>query len=80
MARGTPPHFGIHPLQVMTRITSQSPPVLEGDQWSRTFKEFVSLCLVKQPDRRPTIHTLLKHAFVRKTKKSNAVIMEMFDK
>lgn len=73
MATGAPPHFGIHPVQVMTLITNSPPPLLEGDAFSKGFKEFVSLCLVKDPNRRPTLTQLLKHAFIKKAKKTSEI-------
>jgi len=47
MATGAPPHFGAHPVQVMNLIVASPPPVLEGDHFSKAFKEFVALCCVK---------------------------------
>lgn len=73
MATGAPPHFGIHPVQVMTLITNSPPPVLEGDAFSKPFKDFVALCLVKDPNRRPTLTQLLKHAFIKKAKKTSEI-------
>ena len=78
MALGAPPHFGAHPLQVMMRITRHPAPTLEGEQFSKSFRDFVSLCLVKQPTNRASVHQLLKHPFIRKAKKTS-VIKEMFD-
>ena len=77
MANGAPPHFGIHPLGVMKLITSQPPPTLDGDQFSKSFKEFVAMCLVKAPEFRPSVSTLLRHSWIKKAGKLNA-IRQMF--
>lgn len=79
MALGAPPHFGIHPLQVMHLITLNPPPVLEGDQFTKGFKEFVALCLVKNPNFRPSAHALLKHAWIKKARPTKT-IKELFQK
>jgi serine/threonine-protein kinase 24/25/MST4 len=77
MALGQPPHFGIHPLQVMHLLTLNPPPVLEGDQFTKGFKDFVALCLVKNPNFRPSAHALLKHAWIKKARPTKT-IKELF--
>jgi serine/threonine protein kinase len=47
------------------KIVLSPPPILEG-KWSKEFKEFVSKCLVKNPDKRWTSAAALQHDFVRK--------------
>jgi serine/threonine-protein kinase 24/25/MST4 len=49
MANHKPPYSTVHPLKVMNMIVRNEPPMLEGDQWSKPFKEFVSMCLIKDP-------------------------------
>jgi len=50
---------------VLHSIRDDEPPKLkEGDQWSDEFKDFLSKCLVKDPDLRPTCQDLLSHPFV----------------
>lgn len=50
LANGEPPHSDLHPMRVLFLIPKSPPPQLQGSQWSRSFKEFVELCLNKDPD------------------------------
>eukprot|EP00953_Heterococcus_sp_UTEX-ZZ885_P004884 3114-Heterococcus_DN1.PRE.4 len=63
------------PVRVLLMTIEQEPPSLksykddrqpDGESFSRSFKEFVRLCLQKNPKKRPNCTTLLNHSFFKK--------------
>jgi len=69
MAKGNPP-LSEHPfMKALFLIPKRPPPVLEGN-FSENFKEFVSLCLKRHPQERPTARDLLKTPFMREARET----------
>jgi serine/threonine-protein kinase 24/25/MST4 len=78
LAKGEPPYADLHPMKVLFLIPKNPPPVLEGP-FSKTFREFVSHCLQRDPRDRPSARELLKHKFVKMAKKTN-YLTELIDR
>ncbi|XP_075215565.1 serine/threonine-protein kinase hippo isoform X2 [Lycorma delicatula] len=65
MAEGKPPYGDIHPMRAIFMIPTKPPPSFrEPDQWSPEFIDFVSRCLVKNPEERATATEMLRHEFI----------------
>ncbi|KAF2022789.1 Pkinase-domain-containing protein [Setomelanomma holmii] len=73
LAEGAPPYAGSHPMKVLFTIPKNPAPRLEGNQWSKDFKDFIAQCLIKDPDRRATAKELLRHRFIQRAGKVEAL-------
>lgn len=55
----------MNPMRALMQVPIRKAPVLQNPgEWSEKFHSFLSLCLEKDPAKRASIETLLKHPFV----------------
>ena len=66
LAEGAPPYVDLPPLKAHYKILSIGlPPIVDEDQRSPEFLDFLNLCLRMNPYERPNAETLLKHPFLK---------------
>jgi serine/threonine-protein kinase 24/25/MST4 len=73
LINGEPPNASTHPMKVLFLIPKAPAPRLEGNNYSKEFKDFIAACLVKDPDRRPSAKELLRHKFIRNAGKTEVL-------
>lgn len=79
LAEGKPPYADIHPMRAIFMIPTKPPPSLSyPHKWSNDFIDFVSKCLVKNPQQRATASELLQHNFIKNAKSIN-ILKNMID-
>jgi serine/threonine protein kinase len=79
MAEGAPPLSNVHPMRVLFMIPRDPPPKLkEPHKYSSDFVNFVSQCLTKDPNQRPTAEALLTHPFILSAKPTS-VLSDLID-
>jgi len=78
LATGHAPFAKYPPIKVLMLTLQNEPPTLDRDQashkFSKTFKEMIDSCLVKDPTKRPTSEKLLQHPFFKQAKKPSYLV------
>ncbi|XP_041858275.1 myosin-IIIb isoform X2 [Melanotaenia boesemani] len=66
LADGDPPLAEMHPVKALFKIPRNPSPTLRSpDQWCRSFSHFISQCLIKDFEARPSVTHLLEHPFIK---------------
>ncbi|XP_058091616.1 serine/threonine-protein kinase BLUS1 isoform X2 [Magnolia sinica] len=71
LAHGHAPFSKYPPMKVLLMTLQNAPPGLDYERdrrFSKSFKEMVAACLVKDPKKRPTSEKLLKHHFFKQAR------------
>lgn len=76
LCHGHAPFSKFPPMKVLLMTLQNPAPTLEeqpedGRHFSRALREFVSLCLQKDPSKRPPASKLLEHKFLKEAKKAD---------
>ncbi|XP_051846628.1 myosin-IIIb [Antechinus flavipes] len=63
---GDPPLFDMHPVKTLFKIPRNPPPtLLHPEKWCWGFNHFISQCLIKDFEKRPSVTHLLEHPFIK---------------
>ncbi|XP_061442672.1 myosin-IIIa isoform X2 [Rhineura floridana] len=78
---GDPPLADLHPMRALFKIPRNPPPTLRQPEiWSSEFNDFISKCLTKDYEKRPTVSNLLQHDFVKQVEgKENLLQMQLME-
>ncbi len=63
---GEPPYLNQPQAQVCYMILTMNPPEIDPIRWSQNMRDFVKICLTKDPKERPSVDDLMKHPFITK--------------
>ncbi|KAF5734956.1 serine/threonine-protein kinase BLUS1-like isoform X1 [Tripterygium wilfordii] len=81
LAHGHAPFSKYPPMKVLLMTIQNAPPGLDYDRdkkFSKSFKELVAMCLVKDQAKRPTADKLLKHSFFKYAKPAELSVKKLF--
>ncbi|KAI3812833.1 hypothetical protein L1987_17545 [Smallanthus sonchifolius] len=81
LAHGHAPFSKYPPMKVLLMTIQNAPPGLDYDRdkrFSKSFKELVAMCLVKDQTKRPTAEKLLKHSFFKQAKPPELTVKKLF--
>ncbi|KAL2524901.1 Protein kinase superfamily protein [Abeliophyllum distichum] len=81
LAHGHAPFSKYPPMKVLLMTIQNAPPGLDYDRdkrFSKSFKEMVAMCLVKDQTKRPTAEKLLKHSFFKHAKPPELSVKKLF--
>ncbi|GAB4846746.1 hypothetical protein Ancab_025754 [Ancistrocladus abbreviatus] len=82
LAHGHAPFSKYPPMKVLLMTLQNAPPGLDYERdkrFSKSFKELVAACLVKDPKKRPTSEKLLKHHFFKNARSNEYLANTILD-
>ncbi|KAI8969129.1 kinase-like domain-containing protein [Mycotypha africana] len=78
LATGHAPFAKYPPLKVLMMTLASEPPTLDREhtyhRYSKTFKDMIDMCLVKDPTKRPTADKLILHPFFKQAKRKEHLL------
>lgn len=82
LAHGHAPFSKYPPMKVLLMTLQNAPPGLDYERdhkFSKSFKQMIASCLVKDPTKRPTAKKLLKHSFFKQARSSDYILRVLLD-
>nr|DAD27550.1 TPA_asm: hypothetical protein HUJ06_029018 [Nelumbo nucifera] len=82
LAHGHAPFSKYPPMKVLLMTLQNAPPGLDYERdkkFSRSFKQMIASCLVKDPSKRPPAKKLLKHPFFKQARSNDYIARTILD-
>ncbi|KAF8400453.1 hypothetical protein HHK36_013751 [Tetracentron sinense] len=82
LAHGHAPFSKYPPMKVLLMTLQNAPPGLDYEsdrKFSKSFKQMIASCLVKDPLKRPSAKKLLKHSFFKKAKSNDYIARTLLE-
>lgn len=82
LAHGHAPFSKYPPLKVLLMTLQNAPPGLDYERdkkFSKSFKQMIASCLVKDPSKRPSAKKLLKHPFFKQGRSNDYISRTLLD-
>ncbi|KAF7135296.1 hypothetical protein RHSIM_Rhsim08G0201300 [Rhododendron simsii] len=82
LAHGHAPFSKYPPMKVLLMTLQNAPPGLDYERdrkFSKSFKQMIASCLVKDPSKRPSAQKLLKHSFFKKARSNEYIARTLLE-
>ncbi|CAH9112877.1 unnamed protein product [Cuscuta epithymum] len=82
LAHGHAPFSKYPPMKVLLMTLQNAPPGLDYERdkkFSKSFKQMIASCLVKDPSKRPTAKKLLKHSFFKQARSNDYIARTLLE-
>ncbi|KAG5036356.1 hypothetical protein JHK86_017196 [Glycine max] len=82
LAHGHAPFSKFPPMKVLLMTLQNAPPGLDYERdrkFSKSFKQMIASCLVKDPSKRPSASKLLKHSFFKQARSSDIIVKKLLE-
>ncbi|KAI7746856.1 hypothetical protein M8C21_016313, partial [Ambrosia artemisiifolia] len=82
LAHGHAPFSKYPPMKVLLMTLQNAPPGLDYERdkkFSKSFKQMIASCLVKDPSKRPSAKKLLKHPFFKQAKSNEFIARKLLE-
>ncbi|KAK6147955.1 hypothetical protein DH2020_018867 [Rehmannia glutinosa] len=82
LAHGHAPFSKFPPMKVLLMTLQNAPPGLDYERdkkFSKSFKQMIASCLVKDPSKRPSAKKLLKHSFFKQARSNDYIARTLLE-
>ncbi|XP_044497074.1 serine/threonine-protein kinase BLUS1 isoform X2 [Mangifera indica] len=82
LAHGHAPFSKYPPMKVLLMTLQNAPPSLDYERdrkFSKSFKQMIASCLVKDPSKRPSAKKLLKHSFFKQARSNDYIARTLLE-